>query len=1087
MNGPGVVPEQVDAGSKREALAELLRKRRAKGQKVRPVSFSQRRLWFLDQLSPGTTSYNIHFVAPFSAELDQEVLEQSLQAVIQRHEVLRTTFSSQDGEPMQVISPVSNVFVRKIDVLGFPPEQQELEASRITAEQMRQPFDLARGPLMRITLVRTNEANLMIMVIHHIVCDGWSMGIFGRELIMIYEALLSNKPVPLPELALQYADFAAWQRNWLQGEVLEAQLAYWRKQLNGISPLELPMDRPRPAVQSFRGAYQAVRLPEDVTSALKELGEHEGGTLFMVLLAGFQALLCRYTGQDDISVGTYIANRNRTEIEALIGFFINTLVMRTSTAGNPTFRELLSRVKDVALSAYAHQDMPFEVLVEALQPERDLSRNPLFQVVLQLFNAPTVDTASAKPEDDASAHVEKQTAIFDLAFTLWEDAGGIGGGFEYNTDIFEASTCKRIAAHFERLLQAVAEDPSLPVSELPLLAASERRQIINDWNRTQVDHGPELSILGIFWRCAQRTPQAPALIYKNQKITYGEMSARVHHLARKLSESGLRPEQFVGIFLSRSPEALIAMLAVFQSGGAYVALDPSQPAERLEFICRDANLFAVITDGELADKAAALGRPILRVDHISWEESNQSAPYALSSDRLAYAIYTSGSTGNPKGVAVEHGQILNRLRWMWREYPFGPDEIGCAKTSLTFVDSLWEMLGPLLQGIPVLIVPQEIASDPLALLRALADHGVTRIWLVPALLRELLDTIESDKTLRERLAALRFWVSSGEALPSSLAARFADLLPAAVLYNLYGTSETWDATWHDPQRDGKYPGRAPIGRPMDNIQAYILDRWNNLSPTGTFGELFIGGSGLAREYLNRPELTAEQFVPDHLSGRPGARLYRTGDLARYLPDGQIEYLGRGDRQLKLRGFRMEPAEIEMALTRHPGVRDAVVHPWIKDEETLLVAYVIPRNLEAQPTAGELVPFLEKHLPSPMVPSHFIFLDQFPLTVSGKINRLALPKPVRNPQRELTGAMPRNPLEARVLELYKDIFGLERIGIYDHFFRDLGGHSLLATRLASRIRTALDLEIPLQVLFEAPTPATLAEVIEHFELTAKSPG
>ncbi len=1083
MSGPVVVPEQ--AGSKREALAELLRKRRAKEQKVRPVSFSQRRLWFLDQLAPGTTSWNIHFVAPFSVELDHDLMERSLQAVIQRHEVLRTTFSSQDGEPVQVISPVSNVDVQKIDLRGFPAEQQELEASRITAEQVHRPFDLARGPLMRITLVRTNEANLMVMVIHHIVCDGWSMGILGRELTTIYEAFRDNQPVPLPELALQYADFAAWQRNWLQGEVLEQQLAYWRKQLDGISPLDLPLDRPRPAMQSFRGAYQAVRLQKDVALALKELAEREGATLFMVLLAGFQALLCRYTGQDDIAVGTYIANRNRAEIESLIGFFINTLVMRTNTAGNPTFRELLARVKDVALGAYAHQDMPFEVLVEALQPERDLSRNPLFQVVLQLFNAPTVDTASARPSEGPSADIEKRTAIFDLAFNLWEDADGIGGGFEYNTDVFEASTCKRIAAHLERLLQAVADGPGLPIADLPLLSAGERRQIINDWNRTQVDQGPERSLLEMFWERAQHTPQATALIYNGKNIAYREILAGVQNLAHNLRESGLKSGQFVGIFLPRSPEALVAMLAIFQAGGAYVPLDPGQPAERIEFICRDADVFAVITNDDLADNVVALGRPILRVD-MSGEESDQSFPHPLSSDQLAYAIYTSGSTGNPKGVAVEHRQVLNRLRWMWREYPFAPDETGCAKTSLAFVDSLWELLGPLLQGVPTLLVPQEIVAGPLALLRTLADHRVTRIWLVPALLRELLDTIEADNALRERLAALRFWVASGEALPPHLVERFAKVLPGAVLYNLYGTSETWDATWHDPQRDGQYPGKAPIGRPMDNIQAYVLDRWSNLAPAGTVGELFIGGSGLARGYLNRPDLTAEKFVPDHLSGCSGARLYRTGDLARYLLDGQIEYLGRSDRQLKLRGFRIEPAEIEMALACHPAVLAAVVHPWTKgkEAETHLVAYVIPRNLQAQPAAGELAQFLEKRLPSPMVPSYFIFLDQFPLTVSGKINRLALPQPVRNSQRELTAAAPRNPLEARVVALYKDIFGLETIGIHDHFFRDLGGHSLLATRLASRLRTALDLEIPLQVLFEAPTPAMLAQVIEHFESTAK---
>src|SRR5579871_592045 len=1103
MSTSGIASDQGSANSKREALAELLKKKKAKEQKARPVSFSQRRLWFLDQIAPGSTSYNMYFVAPFAAELDLDLMERTLQAVIQRHEVLRTTFSSQDGEPVQVIAPVSNVSIQKIDLRALPAEQQGMEISRMTSEAIHQPFDLARGPLLRVTLARLSDSHRMILVMHHIVCDGWSMGILGREISAFYEAFLHDKPAALPELALQYGDFAAWQRNWLQGEVLEQQLQYWRQQLDGITPLQLPLDRPRPAVQTFRGAFQMVRVPKDVTRVLKELAEGQGATLFMALLAGFQALLCRYTGQEDITVGTYIANRNRAEIEALIGFFINTLVLRTNTDGNPDFRELLARVRDVALGAYAHQDMPFEVLVEALQPERDLSRNPLFQVVLQLFNAPTVDTTSAKSSDDPSAAADKHTAIFDLAFTLWQDADGVGGGFEYNTDIFEAATAKRIATHFERILQAAAENPSLRISDLPILSLSERRHMIGEWNRTKVDHEPELesSIAGMFHAQARRTPEAPAIVFQGREISYRELSTRVHRLAAELQKKSLRAkeeeeedEEFVGIFLPRSPESLIAMLAVFQCGGAYIPLDASQPLERLKFICQDANLRMLIANAELADKAAELGVPLVLdieaeagCDNSEWNgsEEHPSVPEPAvleksSPDRLAYAIYTSGSTGNPKGVAVEHGQILNRLRWMWREYPFAANEVSCAKTSLTFVDSLWELLGGLLQGTPTLFVPQEVAADPLALLRTLAAHAVTRIWLVPSLLREMLDIIESDEALRLQLAPLRFWVSSGEALPAHLAERFAKALPGAVLFNLYGTSEVWDATWHDPKRNRNHPGNMPIGSPIDNVQAYVLDRWGNLAPQGAVGELLIGGMGLARGYLNRADLTADKFVPDHLSGRAGSRLYRTGDMARYLADGQIDYLGRADRQVKLRGFRVEPAEIETVVAEHPQVRAVVVRAWEQDGENLLAAYIIARDPELPPSRVELVRFAEKRLPLHMIPAHFLFLTEFPLTSSGKINRLLLPKPIKGGHAEFADANPRNPLEAKILTLYQDIFGHERIGIHDHFFRDLGGHSLLATRLASRIRIAMDIEIPLQVLFEAPTIAMLAEIIQHFE-------
>jgi amino acid adenylation domain-containing protein len=1075
-----VAVEQLSAAEKRSLLTSLLEERRSRNRKVCPVSFSQRRLWFLDQLAPGSPFYNVDCILPISrmVEVDVDVFDATITQIIQRHEILRTTFESVDGEPVQVISTESNVRLQKLDLRNMAPAEQDAEAARFASEQATRPFDLARGPLMRIALVKFHDRGLMILVMHHIICDGWSMGVFLSEFQAIYQAFLSGSASPLPELTIQYADFAAWQRHWLQGEILEKQLDYWKKQLEGIPVLNLPCDRARPAVQTFRGAYELVSIPKHVVDQLKDLGKREGATLFMVLLSAFHTLLCRYSGQDDIAVGTYIANRNRAEVEQLIGFFINTLVMRTHLQGNPPFSKLLAQVKETALAAYAHQDTPFEMLVENLQPERDLSRNPLVQVVFQLFNAPNVDT-QAESDDETIPKIEKHTAIFDIAFSLWETSSGLGGGFEYSTDLFDPITMQRMARHYNNLLEGIARDPSLLIWELPLLSGEESRQIIMGWNATTRDLNWDRSIMDMFRDWVASHPQSVALIDGAKHITYSELDDRVCKLAHHLKGLGAGVECLVGICLERSVDAVAAVLATFAVGAAYVPMDPTHPSERLEFIVRDANIFALITRPRFAAGLPGNGRARIDLD-AGWDLVRSQPSAKISEvrftppDALAYAIYTSGSTGKPKGVAVEHRQILNRLMWMWREYPFAEDEVGCQKTELTFVDSLWELLGPLLQGIPSIIVAEHTARDPRELLKCLAAHGVSRLWLVPALLRELLNILESDVELRDSLRALRFWVSSGEALFPQLAAQFVRVLPEATLYNLYGTSEIWDATWHDPCREAIYPDRSVIGRPIDNVQAFVLAQENTIAPVGVVGELCISGIGLARGYLNRPELTSEKFVPHPLLGV--ARLYRTGDAARYLRDGQIEYLGRMDRQLKIRGYRVEPGEVEAILASHHAIREAAVIGKEGPSGTELLAYLTVKPA-MKVSVANLIDFLQGRVPHYMVPTSFIFVDDLPKTTSGKLNRMALPAPENSASRKQSYVAPRTTLEAKVVELYQQVLGLESVSVDDHFFRDLGGHSLLATRLSSRVRTLLNIEVPLQTLFEAATPSKLAQVIE----------
>lgn len=1053
-----------------------------------PLSFAQERIWFLDKLLPGNDLFNLSCTWRFTYPVDVDVLQQSLNEVVWRHESLRTTFRAPDGEPVQVVLPRLELPLRLVDLEALPGSQREATARDLATAEAQQPFDLEQGPLLRACLLHMRDDDYVFLVtMHHIVSDGWSLELFWDELLTIWTAFSNGEPSPLPDLPIQYADFAVWQRNWLSGGVLENQLGYWKRQLADLPVLQLPTDHPRPPVQTARGATHPIVLSSSLSARLKTLSRQEGVTLFMTILAAFQTLLHRYSQQDDIAVGTFIANRNRAETEELIGFFVNALVLRTDFAGRPTFRELLRQVRETTLEAYAHQDLPFAKLVRELQPGRDLSRNPLFQVAFQLLNVPGLGQGDFDlGEDSETLAVQRGTAILDLTVTFWESADRLAGEIEYNTDLFEAATIRRLAGHYRRLLESVVADPDRDVQRLPLLLTAEQRQVLVEWNDTEGPYPHQTSIVALFEKQVARAPDALALRCGGQELSFAELNRRANRLGRQLQRLGVRPEARVGICADRSPEVVVALLAILKAGGAYVPLDPSYPSDRLAYVVEDAGLDVLIGQRRQLERLPPGPARLLRLEEWSGAaaESEENLGIRVDADALAYVVYTSGSTGTPKGVAVAHRQLLNRLHWMWEAYPFAEGEVSCQKTALGFVDSLWELLGPLLRGVPSVVIPDQVARDPNALVQALGEARVSRIWIVPSLLRVLL---AAHTDLGRRLPVLRFWVASGEALPMEVYELFEQRVPHATLYNLYGTSEVWDATWFDPRRDGPTLHCVPIGRPIANMQAFILDPQLQPVPIGVPGELHIGGVGLARGYLGRHGLTAGKFIPHPFGAEPGARLYKTGDLARFHADGNIEFLGRLDHQVKLRGFRIELGEVEAALARHPAVREAAVLLESDTGEPRLVGYVVldPQGLTPEGAIGAtLRRFLRSSLPEYMIPAAFVALPSLPLTRNGKLDRQALPL-LGEARLALADAYvaPRTPLEEQLAGIWAQLLGMERIGIYHSFF-ELGGHSLLAIRALSRMREAFQLDIPLPVIFERPTVAGIAQLIEEARARGK---
>ncbi len=1051
-----------------------------------PLSFAQQRLWVLDRLEPGKAFYNVPQVFRIRGALDVSALERALNTIRERHAVLSSTFQEIDGTPVQVAAQSGASGLSVVDLGALEAQTREKEALRIAEEEARAPFDLARGPLLRATVIRLGpDEHILLITVHHIVFDGWSGDIFDSELATLYEAYSKGRASPLSPPPIQYADFAVWQREWLRGGVLEEQLTYWKRQLQGAPEvLELFAGRSRPLVQTFRGATEISTISKPLTAAIRKVGQREGATFFMTLLAAFQVLLLRHSAGEDIVVGSPVAGRNRSDIEGLIGFFVNTLVLRTNLSGDPTFRGLLGRVREVAISAYAHQDLPFERLVEELNPERTLSHSPLFQVMVTLQNT-SASEFQLPGLSVTPLRLTGETAKFDLSAVFLERGEELSVAFQYSSDLFEASTIQRMLARLQVLLEGIAEDPDRRLSELPYLTAAERHQMLVEWNDTAAEYPAASCLHELFEAEVERAPEAIAVRDGLEELSYRELNRRANGLALFLRNHGVGPEVVVGVCMPRSVRTVVALLGTLKAGGAYVPLDPSYPAQRLTFMFRDSGARLLLTEQRYASGLFDPRTEIVSLDspgaHFSGESDANPAPIARA-ENLAYVIYTSGTTGTPKGVETSHRACVNRLSWTWRTYPFAAGEVCSQKTALSFVDSVGEIFGPLLRGIPSVILPDEAVRDPHALLAALAASKTTRVVLVPSLLRVLLD---SGGDLARRLPLVKWWVTSGETLSLDLYRRFRQTFPEAVLINLYGSSEvSADVTCYD-SRQGEPRDSVPIGRPISNTRVYILDERRQPVPLEVPGEIYIGGDALARGYRNRPELTAERFLADPFSDVGGARLFRTGDRGRYRADGQIEYLGRKDDQIKLRGHRIELGEIESVLAAHPAVGGVVAA--VREEppgEPRLVAYVVPKH--GRVAVAELRRFLESRLPEFMLPSAFIFLEVLPLTRSGKIDRGALPAPGNlRPELQDVFVAPRNAVEQRIARIWSDLLGIESVGIHDNFF-DLGGHSLLAVRLVAELEKNFGRQLALATIFRSPTIAELTELFKQKRLGRRSP-
>jgi amino acid adenylation domain-containing protein len=1044
-----------------------------------PLSFAQQRLWFVQQLDPAGTAYNMVGAVRLEGALDAAALQRALDAVVERHDALRTTITARDGEAMQAVAERMPVPLEIEELQALPAEERDGAAAARARREQARGFDLAAGPPLRATLLRlAPERHVLLLAMHHLVGDGWSRGIIVREIAEVYAAAVTGREPRLAELPVRYTDYAAWQRERMRGELLERELGWWKATLAGApEALELPADHARPPVQSFAGGTYRFRLPAGAVESLRALGREEDATLFMALLAAYKALLARYTGQADLVVGTPVANRGRHEVQGVVGFFANTLALRTELGGDPTFREVLRRVRDTALGAYAHEELPFERLVEELHPRRDLSRNPVFQVMFLLdesplrpFRLPGVELVPVEVESGAS--------MFDLTLGIEAGDDGFAARLEYAAELFDAATVERMAERFCVLLRGIAADPDARLSDLPLAVADERARIAG-WNATERDYPADLFVHDLFAAQAARTPDAAALVHRGERMAYGELEARANRLANRLRGLGVRPETRVGVCMERSPELIVALLAVLKAGGAYVPLDPAYPRGRLRGMIEDARIALVLTTSDVADRlpeevrecesarvrkwdGGADAARAIRIDRIlpGIDAESAGAPRVdLHPDHLSHVIFTSGSTGRPKGVMVRHRSTAVLVHWM-REI-VADDERACmlGSTSVGFDVSVAEIFGTLCWGGTLVLVENALE------LPSVADAGIRSLCTVPSAAAELLRSGGIPASVRSLNLA-------GEALPAELARGLYALGTVDVVRNLYGpTEDTSYSTCSVVPRDAE---RARIGRAMANSRAYVLDAALRPAPVGVAGELYLAGDGLARGYEGRPGLTAECFLPDP-QGPAGARMYRTRDRARWTAEGELEYLGRVDLQVKVRGVRIEPGEIEAALRAHPAVEEAVAV--VREDapgERRLVAYVVPADGAEAPPAAVLRAHLRERLPEAMVPSVFVALDALPRTSSGKLDRGALPAPDPPPARE--HAAPRTPVEELLAGIYAEVLGVERVGADADFF-DAGGHSLLAMRLAARVRDAFGVELPIRALFEAPTVAELAARIE----------
>ena len=1076
----------------RKALAVLLKQQGVNLFEIAPVfkrqdgeplrlSYAQERQWFLWQLEPESAAYHIPSVLRLRGRLDLDALQRSFDSLVARHETLRTRFRLDGDEARQEIAASMAL---PLDIVALGPLEEGALARQVETTIAR-PFDLERGPLLRVSLLRLAEDDhVLVLVQHHIVSDGWSMQVMVEELVQLYAAYSRGLEVALPALPIQYADYALWQRSWMEAGEKERQLAYWTGLLGGEQPvLELPFDRPRPVRQSHRGAQFILELDIDLSQALRRVAQQEGATAFALLLASFQALLYRYSGQADIRVGVPIANRNRVETERLIGFFVNTQVLKADLDGRMGFDELLAQARQRALEAQAHQDLPFEQLVEALQPERSLSHNPLFQVLFN-YQSEARGNGQAFRFDELqmeSVQFDSRTAQFDLTLDLTDEEQRFCAVFDYATDLFDASTVERLAGHWRNLLRGIVANPRQRLGELPLLDAPERRQTLSEWNPAQREYAVQGTLQQRFEEQARQRPQAVALILDEQRLSYGELNARANRLAHCLIARGVGADVPVGLALERSLDMLVGLLAILKAGGAYLPLDPAAPEERLAHILDDSGVRLLLTQGHLLERLPRqAGVEVLAIDGLVLDGYAESDPLpTLSADNLAYVIYTSGSTGKPKGTLLTHRNALRLFSATEAWFGFDERDVWTLFHSYAFDFSVWEIFGALLYGGCLVIVPQWVSRSPEDFYRLLCREGVTVLNQTPSAFKQLM-AVACSADMATQQPALRYVIFGGEALDlQSLRPwfqRFGDRQPQLV--NMYGITETTVHVTYRPVSEADLEGGlvSPIGGTIPDLSWYILDRDLNPVPRGAVGELYIGRAGLARGYLRRPGLSATRFVPNPFPGGAGERLYRTGDLARFQADGNIEYIGRIDHQVKVRGFRIELGEIEAALAGLAGVRDAVVLAHDGVGGTQLVGYVVADSAEdAERLRESLRESLKRHLPDYMVPAHLMLLERMPLTVNGKLDRQALPQPDASLSQQAYRA-PGSELEQRIAAIWAEILGVERVGLDDNFF-ELGGHSLLLLMLKERIGDTCQATLSISQLMTHASVAEQAACIE----------
>jgi amino acid adenylation domain-containing protein len=1052
-----------------------------RGEGPAPLSFSQRRLWFLDRMEPGNALYSLPNALQLRGALDVPALERALGEIVRRHEALRTVFAEADGSPVQVIAPFGGFALPMEDLSGLGEADREAAARRRVHDEAARPFDLSAGPLFRAGLLRLGEEDhVLLFSMHHIVSDAWSLGVFVRELWALYEAYREGRESPLPELPVQYADYATWQHEQLTGGVLDRQLAYWKERLaDAPALLELPTDHPRPAVQTYRGATVPVALSPELLERLQALGRSEGATLYMTLLGAFQVLLSKYSGSADIVVGTSIAGRTRKEVEALIGFFVNTLVLRTDLSGDPTFRELLGRVRGATLGAYAHQELPFEKLVAELQPERSLSHSPLFQVMFELQNAGggggrggggALPGLSVRP-----AGAELASAQFDLGLELAASPQGLRGGLNYSTDLFERGTAERMVGHLARVLEQVADDADVRLSRLVLAGPEERAQVVVEWNRTERPF-PEGCIHQLFAAQARRTPDAAALVWGAEELTYRELDARANRLAHHLAGLGVGPESRVGLRVERSVENVVATLAVLKAGGCCVPVDTSYPAERMELMLADSGVRVLLSDGELA---AGSGIHVIRLDQMAevLADAPDHPPSAnASAGNLAYVFYTSGSTGRPKGVMMAHREVVQYATGLPGTMPIGPGDRVAQASNASFDAAVFEIWGALVHGATLVGIDRDVLLSAPLLGQALREQGITHLYQTAALF---------NQHVREQVdvyASLRQLVFGAEAVGTESVRRMLrEGKPARVLHEYGPTEATVWCTLEEVEEVAEDAPTVLIGVPIPNARAYVLDPAGEPLPVGVPGDLCIGGDGVVRGYLGRPGLTAERFVPDPFAAEPGRRMYRTGDRARWKAEGKLEFLGRLDDQVKIRGFRIEPGEVEAAIVAYPGVDQArVMMREDQPGDKRLVAYVV-----GSAETEALRAHLRQSLPEYMVPQAIVPLDRLPLNANGKVDRKALPAPEYGGAGE-TYVAPRTPTEEVLAGIWAEVLGLERVGVEEGFF-ELGGHSLLATRVAARVRGVFSVELPLRAVFEQSVLSALAAEVDRLRGTGAAAG